>query len=108
MVERQTAPYLLSRFLARLMLETWAPTLVLTAFRRRSLIRAAERHGYRNGEYVQGGGLAVSAALLRAASSRRLLDDPFLFFHTLVLDDTVLTDTMLRAGICCSRLQRPK
>lgn len=91
MVERQTAPYLLSRFLARLMLQTWAPTLVLTAFRRRSLIRAAERHGYRNGEYVQGGGLAVSAALMRAASSRHLFDDPFFFYHTRIPDDTVLT-----------------
>jgi hypothetical protein len=91
MVERQTAPYLLSRFLARLMLETWTPTLILTAFRRRSLIRAAERRGYRKGDYVQGGGHAFSAALIRALSSHHLLDDPFLFFHTRLPDDPVLT-----------------
>lgn len=91
MVERQTSPYLLSRFLARLMLQTWAPTLVLTALRRRSMIQAAERHGYRKGDYVQGGGLAISAALMRAASLRHLFDNPFFFFHTRIPDDSMLT-----------------
>ena len=91
MVERQSALYPLLRFLGRLMLETWTPTLALTAFRRRSLIRAAECAGYRKGEYVQGGGNAFSGALLRAALSRHLLDDPFLFFHTRIPDDSALT-----------------
>lgn len=98
MVERQVAPYLLARFLARLILETWKPALVLTALRRRSVILAAVRRGYRKGEFVQGGGHAVSAAALRAAAARRLLDDPFLFFHTRVVDDVVLTIVCYAAG----------
>jgi hypothetical protein len=91
MVERQTSPYLLSRFLARLMLETKAPKLILTALRRRSLIRAAERNGYVVGDYVQGGGMALSADLLHSASKHLLLDDPFLFFHSRLTEDLVMT-----------------
>jgi hypothetical protein len=99
MIERLVAPYLLSRLLARLLLETKAPKLILTALRRRSLIQAAVRGGYRKGEFVQGGGHAFSAALLRAAASRRLLDDAFLFFHTRIPDDVVLTILCYAVGL---------
>lgn len=108
MVERQTSPHLLSRFLARLMLETWTPTLMLTALRRRSLIQAAERHGLRKGEYVQGGGLAISAALMSAASSRHLFDDPFFFFHTRIPDDTMLTILCYALGLVALDYNGPR
>lgn len=108
MIERQTSPYLLSRFLAQLILETWTPTLVLTALRRRSLIQAAVRGGYRKGEFVQGGGHAFSAALLRAASSQRLLDDPFLFFHTRIPDDVVLTIICYAVGLVALDYNGPR
>lgn len=98
MIERLVAPYLLSRFLARLILDTWKPMLVLTALRRRSVILAAVRRGYRKGEFVQGGGHAFSVAALRAAAVRHLLDDPFLFFHTRIVDDVVLTIICYAAG----------
>jgi hypothetical protein len=63
-------------------LQSWLP---------KSCTLAAERRVYQKGEYVQGGGHAFSAALIRAASSRHLLDDPFLFFLTRIPDDLVLT-----------------
>lgn len=91
MIERQTSPYKLSRFLARLMLETREPKLILTALRRRFLIRTAERNGYVIGDYVQGGGFALSGEMLHAASRHGLLDDPFLFFHSRLTDDLVMT-----------------
>jgi hypothetical protein len=67
------------------------PSLAVTAWRRRLLIRMAERNGYRLGDNVQGGGNACSAALVRALSSRGLLDDPYLFFHTRIPEDAAIT-----------------
>ncbi|UPJ51734.1 hypothetical protein IVB30_10495 [Bradyrhizobium sp. 200] len=107
MIERQTAPYPLARFLARLILETWNPRLLITALRRRALIRTAEGHGYRNGEYVQGGGHAFSARLLRAALSLRLLDDPFFFFHSRLPDDTALTIVCYALGFVALDFNEP-
>lgn len=102
MVERQTNPYLLSRFLARLMLQTWKPSLILTALRRRSIFLEAERRGYKKGEYVQGGGHALSADFLHTASANLLLDDPFLFFYARVGDDLALT--VLCFALCFTAL----
>lgn len=107
MVERQTSPYLLSRFLARHVLETWAPKLILTALRRRRLILAAERHGYRKGEYVQGGGHAFSASFVSALASSRLLDDPFMFFHTRIGDDGALTILCFSTGFVALDFNSP-
>src|SRR5262249_27115810 len=73
--------------------------LLLTGLRRRSYIREAERNGYRLGEYVQGGGHALSATLLRALSFHHLLDDPFLFFHSRIADDTAVTIMCYRVGL---------
>ena len=107
MIERQIAPSLLFRFLARLMLSTWRPGLLLTAFRRMALIRAAERRGYRKGDHVQGGGHAFSAAFVRALASERLLDDPFLFFHTRITDDYALTMLGYALGFIALDYNRP-
>ncbi len=91
MIDRQVSPYLLLRFLVRLMLETASPRLILTALRRRSLICSAQQNGYVSGDYVQGGGMALSLDFVRSMSRHGLLDDPFLFFHSRVTDDVVIT-----------------
>lgn len=107
MIERQTAPYLFVRFLGRLMLTTWRPALLSTAFRRKALIKAAERRGYTKGEHVQGGGHAFSAAFVRALDSNHLLDDPFLFFHTRITDDYALTLLGYALGFIALDYNRP-
>lgn len=99
MVEHQTSPYLLARFLARSLLDHWTPNLILTAIKRRSLIFAAERNGYKKGEYVQGGGHACSAALVRTLFSRGLLDDPFLFYLSRISEDGALTILCYSVGL---------
>ena len=91
MLDRQTSPYLLLRFLVRLMIETKSPKLILTAIKRRSLICTAERNGYVSGDYVQGGGMALSFTLVHSLSKHGLLDDAFLFFHSRLTEDVVIT-----------------
>jgi hypothetical protein len=91
MVYRQLSPYLLARFLARLMLQHGNPKHLIRALRRRRLIVEATRAGYRPGQYAQGGGNACSPRLLQALKSHGLFKDPFLFFYTGLPEDIALT-----------------
>ena len=107
MIERQISPYLLAKFLARSVLETWNPRLIFTAIRRRKLMLAARQNGLRDGEHVQGGGHACSHAFVRELSARGLLDDPFVFFPSRIGEDVALTILCYTLGFAARDYNAP-